>query len=194
MWCTVHNQDIADITLKAFLLNWLTLFRTLSWRAPPNLQDGNVLLLERSDASPTLFLLVRLPCDFYFLQVDNICSMISHHKLVRSQCLSCLQYLFPSRSARLTELLNIVWQIKLTLINASNYKYEISHFEVTFQWAWSWVYRVYSITRVVVRVLLMLMAISFPRKFFLVSLGSRRAIVHLFVMLSAWTSQKASRV
>ena len=137
MWCTVHNQDIADITLKAFLLNWLTLFRTLSWRAPPNLQDGNVFLLERSDASPTLFLVVRLPCDFYFLQVDNMCSMISHHKLVCSQCLSCLQYLFPSRSARLTELLNIVWQIKLTLINASNYKYEISHFEVTFQWAWS---------------------------------------------------------
>ena len=41
------------------------------------------LLREQFDTSPTLFLLVRLPCDVY-LQVDHIhvCSMVSHHALV----------------------------------------------------------------------------------------------------------------
>ena len=41
------------------------------------------LLREQFDTSPTLFLLVRLPCDVY-LQVDHIhvCSMVSHHELV----------------------------------------------------------------------------------------------------------------
>ena len=41
------------------------------------------LLREQFDTSPTLFLLVRLPCDVY-LQVDHIhvYSMVSHHELV----------------------------------------------------------------------------------------------------------------
>ena len=65
---------------------------SLPRRAPPNLQVNLNLLRERSDAFPTLFLLVRLPCDVYFVQVDHICSMDSHHELFSqllcSQCLS----------------------------------------------------------------------------------------------------------
>ena len=48
---------------------------SLPRRAPPNLQVNLNLLRERSDAFPILFLLVRLPCDVYFVQVDHICSI-----------------------------------------------------------------------------------------------------------------------
>ena len=52
---------------------------------PPNLKVNFDLLREPFNASPTLFPIVRPPCDVYFLQVDHIfgiCSMVSHHKHV----------------------------------------------------------------------------------------------------------------
>lgn len=100
-----------------FLVHICHLDGCLSRRVPPNVQATFDLLLGRSDASPTLFLLVRLSWDVYFPQVDHICSMVSYHELVNGQCLACLQYFFPSRRARLTVLLIIACQLNLILIN-----------------------------------------------------------------------------
>ena len=43
---------------------------------------------------------------------------IMNSSIVQPIGLACLQYFFPSRSARLTVLIIIVWQIKLIIINA----------------------------------------------------------------------------
>ena len=62
-----------------FLVHIYHLNGSLSRWAPLNSQVTFDLFLERSDNSPTLFLLVRLPCHVYFLQVDHIRSMVLHH-------------------------------------------------------------------------------------------------------------------
>ena len=55
-----------------FLVHDFHLDGSLSRWALPNLQVTIDLRLERSDATATILLLVSLPCDFYFLQVDHI--------------------------------------------------------------------------------------------------------------------------
>ena len=55
-------------------------------RAPPNWQVNFDLLLERSDASPSLFLLVCLPWDVYFLQVDHRIVLLVSHPWTRQLC------------------------------------------------------------------------------------------------------------
>ena len=88
-----------------------------------------------------------------------------------------LQYLFPLRSARLTVLL-IIYIYTCSLTNKTHshqclkQKSEITHFEVTSS----------------------KLEVIYWLDILLVSSGSQRAIAHLFVMLSFWTSQKASRI
>ena len=106
----------------------------------------------------------------------TICSFPYHTSQARMTPSHTLQYLFLLRSARLTVLLIIyipvVWQIKLILINALNK----------------------SLRLLILRSLSSKLEVIYWLDILLVSSGSRRAISHLFVMLSFWTSKKASRI
>ena len=111
---TPDNSNFFRFPLKVWVIgSRLYLNGSLSRQEPPNLQSNLWL------TSWTFLCFFKLyfcsyifhACSVYFLRVDHICSMVSHHELIdyaANAWRTCLQYLFPSRSARLTVLLIIV--------------------------------------------------------------------------------------
>ena len=112
---------------------------SLSWQEPPNLQSNLWLSSWTFLCFLTLFLLVHLPCSVYFLQVDHICSMI-FASWTHQLCSQCMAYLFTILI--FLRSVNSIAHYSLTNKTHSHqhlkHQHEITHFEVTFQLAWSY--------------------------------------------------------